>query len=189
MALRRAIMGGLRNVKAEDFVAKLGPGGALEGGFLIPNYTRAPFWKYFWVQNFVTRQHVFSLHHVGFLGIAGFCWWVGWFQTAPVQRRDKYYMNSAKFRIQSAYANPGTRPAFKIAQEQAKLRYIYRGLDHPFSLNEFKDYLFKMRENYLIQKYPGVQYPYVFKQMMPETTPDPLIVHPYPKIPDQPHHH
>merc|ERR1711924_483900 len=76
--------------------------------------------------------------------------------------------------IQSAYANPGTRPAFKIAQEQPKLRYIYRGLDHPFTLNEFKDYLFKMRENYLIQKYPGVQYPYVFKQMMPETTPDPL---------------
>ena len=34
-------------------------------------------------------------------------------------------MNSAKFRIQSAYANPGTRPAFKIAQEQAKLRYMY----------------------------------------------------------------
>ena len=33
-------------------------------------------------------------------------------------------MNSAKFRIQSAYANPGTRPAFKIAQEQAKLRYM-----------------------------------------------------------------
>merc|ERR1711904_372621 len=109
----------------EEFVAKLGEGGALEGGFLVPNYTRAPFWKYFWVQNFVTRQHVFSLHHVGFIGIAGFCWWVGWFQTAPVQRRDKYYMNSAKFRIQSAYANPGTRPAFKIAQEQAKLRYMY----------------------------------------------------------------
>ena len=57
--------------------------------FLIPNYTRAPFWKYFWVQNFVTRQHVFSLHHVGFLGIAFFTWWLGWFQTAPVQRRDR----------------------------------------------------------------------------------------------------
>ena len=35
----------LGQVKAEDFVAKLGNGGALEGGFLVPNYTRAPFWK------------------------------------------------------------------------------------------------------------------------------------------------
>ena len=41
---------------------------------------------------------------------------------------------------------------------QEILSLSYRGLDHPFSLNEFKDYLFKMRENYLIQKYPGVQY-------------------------------
>lgn len=54
--------------------------------------------------------------------------------------------------MQAAYANPGTRPAAKIAQEQAKLRYFYRGNDHPFSLNEQKDYYFKLRENLLIQE-------------------------------------
>jgi len=188
MALRLATRRCFANIRADEFVAKLGEGGALQGGFLIPNYTRAPFWRYFWAQNFVTRQHVWSLHHVGFIGIAGFCYWTGMFDTAPIQRRDKYYMNSAKFRIQSAYANPGTRPAFKIAQEQAKVRYMYRGNDHPFSMNEFKDYLFKMRENFLIRRYPNIQYPYVFKQMTPAELPGVLEVRPYPSIPTLPHH-
>ncbi len=33
-----------------------------------------------------------------------------------------------------------------------QLRYYYRGNDHPFTLNEIKDYYFKLRENYLIQE-------------------------------------
>ena len=81
-------------------------------------------------------------------------------------------MNGAKFRLQSSYANPGTRPAYKIAQEQGKVRFYYRGIDHPFTINESKDLLWKMRENWVIQKYPGIQYPYVAKQMMPPQLPD-----------------
>jgi len=88
-----------------------------------------------------------------------------------VERQDKYYMNGAKFRLQSAYFNPGKRPAFKIAQEQGKLRYYYRGFDHPFSINETKDLLWKLRENWIIQTYPGIQYPNVSRQMMPSNLP------------------
>merc|ERR1712226_1304124 len=98
------------------------------------------------------------------------------FATAPIERREKYYMHSPKFRLQSAYANPGTRPAAKIAQEQAKVRYFHRGYDHPFTLNELKDFYFKLRENWLIQHYPGIQYPFVHRQMIPEQTEDPLKV-------------
>lgn len=104
-------------------------------------------------------------------------------------------MHSPKFRMQTAYANPGTRPAAKIAQEQAKVRYFHRGNDHPFTLNEVKDFYFKLRENWLIQHYPGIQYPFVYKQMTPAQTDEPLKVpvsdplksHPHPpKEPEAP---
>ncbi|KAF4672678.1 hypothetical protein FOL47_000231 [Perkinsus chesapeaki] len=161
-----------RNIKPAEFIMKLGAGGAIDGGFKIPNLRRAPFWKFIWTQQFVAREHFFSVHHAGLLFSMAFFWWTGWFDTAPVERRDKYYMNGAKFRLQSAYHNPGSRPAYKIAQEQAKIRYFYRGFDHPYTINEAKDQLWKLRENWVIQNYPGVQYPYVSKQMMPSQLPD-----------------
>lgn len=52
-----------RNIKTEEFISFRG--GGLHGAFEIPNYRRAPFWKYFWAQHFVTRQHVFNIHHTG----------------------------------------------------------------------------------------------------------------------------
>eukprot|EP00928_Gymnodinium_smaydae_P086740 TRINITY_DN7117_c0_g2_i4.p2 TRINITY_DN7117_c0_g2~~TRINITY_DN7117_c0_g2_i4.p2 ORF type:complete len:193 (+),score=49.52 TRINITY_DN7117_c0_g2_i4:161-739(+) len=177
-ALRRALRAAIapleRNVLPEEFISK--KGGGLHGAFEIPNYRRASFASYFWAQHFVTRQHVFNVHHTGYIVLCFFFWWTGAFSTAPIERREKYYMHSPKFRLQSAYANPGTRPAAKIAQEQAKVRYFYRGYDHPFTLNELKDVYFKLRENYLIQHYPGVQYPYVYRQMIPEKTDEPLKV-------------
>merc|ERR1712226_217879 len=178
LLLRRAVRAAVapleRNVLPEEFISARG--GGLHGAFEIPNYRRASFWSYFWAQHFVTRQHVFNVHHTGYIVLCAFFWWTGAFATAPIERREKYYMHSGKFRLQTAYANPGTRPAAKIAQEQAKVRYFHRGYDNPFTLNELKDFYFKLRENYLIQQYPGIQYPFVYRQMIPEKTADPLKV-------------
>merc|ERR1719148_671267 len=116
-AARNVVAPLARNIKPEEFISARG--GGLHGAFEIPNYRRAPFWKYFWAQHFVTRQHVFNVHHSGYIVLCIFFWWTGAFATAPMERREKYYMHSPKFRLQSAYANPGTRPAAKIAQEQA----------------------------------------------------------------------
>ena len=114
-----------------------------------------------------------------------------------------------------AYVNPGKRPAAKIAVEQAKVhskteintilwtnhlnfdhlfsdccskqvRYLFRGYDHPFTLNETKDFLFKLRENWVIQSGENIQYPYVFKQFTNAPS-GVLNVHPYPRIPSPPH--
>mmetsp|Transcript_37585 Transcript_37585/g.82216 ORF Transcript_37585/g.82216 Transcript_37585/m.82216 type:complete len:192 (+) Transcript_37585:49-624(+) len=178
-----------RNIKPQEFISSLGAGGAITGGLSFPNLRRAPFWKFFWTQNFVARQHVFSLHHTGMITACVFFWWWGAFDTAPIERRDQYYMNGPRFRMHSAYANPGRRPAAKIALEQGKVRYLFRGNDHPFTVNEQKDFLYKLRENFLIQEYPGVQYPYVFKQECPSELPSVLEVKPYAAIPEQPHHH
>ncbi|CAD7932528.1 unnamed protein product [Amoebophrya sp. A25] len=186
-AIRREIARLSKNVTAEEII---GPRhGSMTGIFEIPNFRRMPFWSYIWTQNFVNRQHLFNVHHSGYIAVCLFFWYCGCLDTAPLERREKYYMNSAKFRMQTAYANPGTRPAAKIAQEQAKLRYYYRGNDHPFTLNETKDFYFKMRENYLIQEYPGVQYPFVYRHMMPEEVDDPLKVDLYPLPQAQPHFH
>ncbi len=95
--------------------------GTLNGIFEVPNFRRMPFWSYIWTQNFVNRQHLFNIHHSGYLAVCFFFWYCGALDTAPLERREKYYMNSAKFRMQTAYANPGTRPAARIAQEQAKV--------------------------------------------------------------------
>merc|ERR1711957_748272 len=99
------------NIKADFISAK---GGGLHGAFEIPNYRRASFASYFWAQHFVTRQHVFNVHHTGYIVLCAFFWWTGAFSTAPIERREKYYVHSGKFRLQTAYANPGTRPAAKI---------------------------------------------------------------------------
>merc|ERR1719169_120166 len=163
-----------KNILPEEFISA--KWGSIHGAFEIPNYRRAPFWKYFWAQHFVTRQHVFNIHHTGYIVLLTFFWWTGAFSTAPIERREKYYMHSPKFRLQSAYANPGTRPAAKIAQEQAKIRYFHRGYDHPFTVNEMKDLFFKLRENWLIQHYPGIQYPFVHRQMNPAQFHEPLKV-------------
>lgn len=90
---------------------------------MIPNLRRAPFWRYVWQQQFVDRQHLFSVHHVGFMGVCLFFWWVGWFDTAPIERRDKFYMNSERFKLHCAMFNEGARPAYKIAQEQGNSCY------------------------------------------------------------------
>lgn len=186
-AIRREIAKLSRNITADEII---GPqGGTIHGIFEIPNFRRMPFWQYIWTQNFVNRQHVFNVHHSGYIAVCVFFWWCGALDTAPLERQDKYYMHSAKFRMQTAYANPGTRPAAKIAQEQGKLRYFYRGNDHPYTLNETKDYYFKLKENHLIQEYPGVQYPFVYRQMMPEEVDDPLKVDCYPLPQATPHFH
>lgn len=145
------------NVRPQEFVTKIGgEGGSLQGGFQIPNLRRASFGKFFWQQQFVNRQAVFSVHHVGFIGVCAFFWWTGWFDTAPIERRDKHYMNGDKFKLQCALMNEGTRPAYKIAQEQGKIRYFYRGLDAPYTISESRDLLWKMRDNWLIQQYPSM---------------------------------
>mmetsp|Transcript_94581 Transcript_94581/g.164098 ORF Transcript_94581/g.164098 Transcript_94581/m.164098 type:complete len:200 (-) Transcript_94581:84-683(-) len=172
--LRRAVVPLERNVKPEEFVSA--NWGSMHGVFGIPNYTRAPFWKFFWTQQFVNRSHIFNIHHTGYLVLCVFFFWTGAFAAAPVERQDKYYMHSAKFRLQTAYANPGTRPAAKIAQETAKVRYFHKGYDHPFTVNELKDFYFKLRENWLIQHYPGIQYPFVHRQIKPAQTEEPLKV-------------
>lgn len=135
-----------------------------------------------------STKKTFSLHP-GYIVLCGFFYWSGALDTAPVERQEKYYMHSGKFRLQTAYANPGKRPAAKIAQEQAKIRYFYVGNDEAYTLNEMKDYFFKLRENYLIQAYPGVQYPFVYRQMMPGSTDDPLKVDLYALPQAQPHFH
>ncbi|UKJ90252.2 hypothetical protein MACJ_001184 [Theileria orientalis] len=94
----------------------------------------------------------------------------------PLERLDRYWLNSPKFRILSAYYNSGKRPAAKIALMTYEVRYFNRGLDHPFTMNEVKDFLFKMKENYLIENHPGVQYPNVFRQHSNVKTPATLTV-------------
>eukprot|EP00811_Abedinium_folium_P009939 NODE_19192_length_855_cov_4.177198.p2 GENE.NODE_19192_length_855_cov_4.177198~~NODE_19192_length_855_cov_4.177198.p2 ORF type:complete len:209 (-),score=51.61 NODE_19192_length_855_cov_4.177198:155-781(-) len=186
-AARAAIEPLKRNIRPEEFISS--NWGGLHGAFEIPNYRRAGFWKFFWVQHFVTRQHVFNVHHTGYIVLCAFFWWTGAFATAPIERREKHYMHSPKFRMQTAYANPGTRPAAKIAQEQAKVRYFHRGNDHPFTINEVKDFYFKLRENWLIQHYPGIQYPFVYRQMVPEKTDEPLKVPISDPLKPHAHHH
>jgi len=163
-----------KNIVPEEFISK--NWGGLHGAFEIPNFRRASFWSYFWTQHFVTRQHVFNIHHSGYIVLCGFFWWCGAFDTAPIVRQEKFYMHSPKFRLQTMYVNPGTRPAAKIAQEQAKIRYYYKGFDHPYTMNELKDLFFKLRENVLVQTYPGIQYPYVYKNMTPAETESPIPV-------------
>jgi hypothetical protein len=43
-------------------------------------------------------------------------------------------------------------------------------------INEWKDNLYKLREDFLIHEFPGIQYPYIFKQFPHVKTPDPFLV-------------
>jgi len=180
-ALRAAPLA--RNVVPEEFISK--NWGGLHGAFEIPNYRRTSFASYLWTQHFVNRQHVFNIHMSGYIVLCGFLYWTGVFDTAPLERRERYLMHGQKFRLLTAYSNPGTRPAAKIAQEQAKLRYFAKGVDHPYTMNELKDLFFKLKENVLVQTYPGIQYPYVYRQMIPSELDSPLKVSLY----DVPKHH
>lgn len=176
-----------KNIQTSDILGA--NGGSLHGIFEVPNFRRAPFWSYIWTQNFVNRQFLFNIHHSGYIAVTLFFYWCGCLDTAPLERREKHYLHSAKFRMQTAYSNPGTRPAARIALEGGKLRYFYAGNDTPFTLNETKDLYFKLRENWLIQSYAGVQYPFVYRQMTPAETDSPLRVDCYPLPQAQPHFH
>lgn len=89
-------------------------------------------------------------------------------------------MNSERYRIINAFYNQGKRPALEMAKLAGWVRYTLRGMDHPFTLNERVDMWFKQREQYLIARNPGVQYPYVFRNYSKVNGPDVLKVHVYP---------
>eukprot|EP00918_Siedleckia_nematoides_P106038 GHVU01231470.1.p1 GENE.GHVU01231470.1~~GHVU01231470.1.p1 ORF type:complete len:184 (+),score=10.21 GHVU01231470.1:78-629(+) len=146
-----------------------------------PNMLRQPLWKTFWEAQFNSRTFLFfGKSWMTFASLGLFLWWTRLFDPAPMERLDRYWLNSPQFRILSAFHNQGKRPAFSISLLTHDIRYFFRGIDHPFGLNEYKDMLFKLRENYLIEKHPGIQYPYVFRQFRAVKTPDTLEVHTYP---------
>lgn len=43
-----------------------------------------------------------------------------------------YLFHLAKFRILTAFHNPGKRPAYKISCLTFNTRYYHRGIDHPY---------------------------------------------------------
>jgi len=171
-----------KNIRIDEFYRR-------SVGLVIPNYTRMPFFAHWWEVNFSTGNWLFGLNCFGTLAGALFIVWTGWLDKPPIDRIDRTTLNSAKYRILCAYYNEGKRPALKIAQFGAKVRYYYRGIDHPTTVNEEKDMLFKLRENYLIEKHPGIQYPYVHRQFNQVKTPSELKVPLYPAIPEPYHFH
>eukprot|EP00921_Rhytidocystis_pertsovi_P015407 GHVQ01024490.1.p1 GENE.GHVQ01024490.1~~GHVQ01024490.1.p1 ORF type:complete len:206 (-),score=19.01 GHVQ01024490.1:544-1161(-) len=145
------------------------------------NFLRQPLWKQWWEAQFNARTlWILGCSWASLLTVTSFLWWSRVFDPPPPERYDRYWYNSAKFRIISARENPGKRPAHTISLLTYNTRYYHRGLDHPFGLNEMKDVLFKLRENFLIERYPGVQYPYVYRQFNRVTTPGTLKVPVYP---------
>lgn len=150
-----------------------------------PNYLRQPLWKQFWEAQFANRSFLFFGNAwTSAAAFAALLWWSRVFDPPPKERLDRYWLNSPKFRILSAFHNQGKRPALKISLMTYEARYFYRGLDHPFSLNEIKDFLFKLRENYLVNTYNGIQFPFVFRQFNRVSTPGTLAVHVSDPIPD-----
>lgn len=142
-----------------------------------PNYTRTPLWKQFFEGQFASRNFLFF--GGTWTAIASFgclMWYSRLFDTPPQERLDRYWLNSPKFRILSAVYNPGKRPGAAISLMTYEVRYFDRGHDHPFAVNEVKDYLFKLKENYLVENHPGVQYPHVFRQHSNVRTPEKLVV-------------
>lgn len=153
-----------------------------------PNYVRQPLWRQFWEAQFNNRSFFFFGNAwTSAAAFAAFLWWSRIFDPPPKERLDRYWLNSPKFRILSAFHNQGKRPALKISLMTYEARYFYRGLDHPFSLNEIKDFLFKLRENYLVNKYQGIQFPFVFRQFNRVSTPGTLAVHLSDPLPDDHH--
>lgn len=143
-----------------------------------PNYSRTPLWRQFFESQFASRNFFFcGSAWTAIASFAFFMWYSRIFDPPPNERLDRYWLNSPKFRILSAYYNPGKRPGAKISQMTYDSRYFHKGKDHPFAINEIKDYLFKLRENYLIESHPGVQYPNVFRQHRNVKTPATFQVH------------
>ncbi|GFE54786.1 hypothetical protein BaOVIS_021900 [Babesia ovis] len=142
-----------------------------------PNYTRTSLWKQFFEGQFHSRNFfIFGGTWTAIASFGFFVWYSRIFDTPPRERLDRYWFNSPKFRILSAFYNPGKRPGASISMMTYEVRYFDKGHDHPFNVNEIKDYLFKLKENYLIENHPGVQYPHVFRQHSNVKTPAKLVV-------------
>lgn len=155
-----------------------------------PNFLRQPLWKQFWEAQFANRSFwFFGNAWTSAAAFTAFLWWSRVFDPPPKERLDRYWLNSPKFRILSAFHNPGKRPGLKISLMTYEARYCYRGLDHPFTLNEMKDFLFKLREQFLVSKYEGIQFPFVFRQYNRVSTPGVLAVHVSPELQKTPHFH
>ncbi|PHJ22089.1 transmembrane protein [Cystoisospora suis] len=176
-----------------------------------PNFVRRPVWRQWWEAQFGNKTFFFFGNAwTSAAAFALFIWWSRVFDPPPKERLDRYWLNSqspasipcavvlpAKFRILSAFHNPGKRPGLKISLMTYEARYCYRGLDHPFTLNEIKDFLYKLREQYLVNKYEGIQFPFVFRQYNRVQTPGTLEVRTAPALQSHPffeedeggHHH
>ncbi|PFH32065.1 hypothetical protein BESB_020060 [Besnoitia besnoiti] len=155
-----------------------------------PNFLRRPVWRQFWEAQFANRSFFFFGNAwTSAAAFALFIWWSRVFDPPPKERLDRYWLNSPKFRILSAFHNPGKRPGLKISLMTYEARYCFRGLDHPFTLNEMKDFLYKLREQYLVHKYTGIQFPFVFRQYNRVSTPGTLEVHTAPALQQAPHFH
>ncbi|AFZ79128.1 hypothetical protein BEWA_019740 [Theileria equi strain WA] len=142
-----------------------------------PNYTRTPLWRQFFETQFSSRNFfIFGSTWAAITSFGFLMWYSRVFDPPPLERLDKYWLNSPKFRILSAFYNQGKRPGAKISLMTYEVRYFDRGHDHPFTINEVKDFLFKVKENYLIENHPGVQYPHVFRQHSNVKTPATLHV-------------
>lgn len=165
----------------------------ITGNYLQPpNYVRHPLWKSWWEAQFNNRTFfLFGKSWMAATSLLIFLCWTRIFDPPPKERLDKYWLNSPKFRILTSYHNPGKRPAYKISCLTFNTRYYHRGIDHPFGINEWKDHLFKLHEQFVIEQNPGVQYPYVHRQFNRVQTPDVLEVHKYPspaRIPSSEYH-
>eukprot|EP00923_Selenidium_pygospionis_P050618 GHVN01087590.1.p1 GENE.GHVN01087590.1~~GHVN01087590.1.p1 ORF type:complete len:197 (+),score=19.17 GHVN01087590.1:59-649(+) len=155
-----------------------------------PNYLRTPLWKTVWEGQFNSGTFAFfGKSWITVAAVTAFLYWTRVFDPPPLERLDRYWLNSPKFRILSAFHNQGRRPGFAISMLTYEIRYFFRGIDHPFGMNEYKDLLFKLRENFIIESHPGVQYPYVFRQFNKVETPAKLSVNLYAPPQEQPHHH
>lgn len=158
------------------------------------NLLRTPLWRQWWEAQFSARTlFVLGSSWASLVTLTGLFWWSRLLDPPPPERYDRYWYNSPKYRILSARENPGKRPGHTISWLTYSCRYFERGLDHPFGLNEMKDVLFKLRENLLIERFPGVQYPYVYRQFNRVQTPSTLKVPLYPlpqaSLSSQANHH
>ncbi|SBT37155.1 hypothetical protein, conserved in Apicomplexan species [Plasmodium ovale wallikeri] len=143
-----------------------------------PNYSRMPLWRRFFEGQYTNGSFLFFGNAwTSMFAFAFMLWFSRIFDPPPLERVDKYWLNSPKFRILSAFYNEGKRPGVKISLMTYEARYFYRGIDHPFTINEIKDLWFKLRENYLIESIPAIQYPHVFRQYNNVSTPADLHVH------------
>ncbi|CEM25916.1 unnamed protein product [Vitrella brassicaformis CCMP3155] len=157
----------------------------------IHNPTRMPFWSRVWEQQFENRQ-LLGLGWTGPFLTMALVALTGMYGPAPMDRADLSWMNSLRFRMRTAYINEGRRPAYEIEKVRGDIRYMYRGIDHNYTLNEKYDLLFKLRENYLIERHPGIQYPFVYRQFNKlSEQPDTFFARTYPTPQASPHfeHH